>query len=375
MGVHDVECMFNALRPSEAASPLSPTFPTSIPANSALSLRTLAKSFNGKRAVDGISLDVPRGSVFGVIGRSGAGKSTLLRMACLLETPDSGEVYFGSSRVSGLKGSELIAQRRRVGVVFQSFNLFSARTAGGNVAFPLEAAGRNRQEIRDRVRHLLGLVGLEDKIDRPVSHLSGGERQRVAIARALANQPEILFCDEATSALDPETTRSILDLIASLRERLDLTVFMVTHQMEVVRRACEQVAVIENGRVAEVAPAADLFSRPQSQAARHLVEELLPDEIRDIETGGTGSGPLYRLRFGGTSTGSPVLSEFARVFPALDANIMAGTIHNTRAGRSGELIISISPSGGDTAPDPAQTAEAEAWLKAHGVEIEEVQHE
>jgi len=371
--------MFNAQRPGEAAS-LNSSSQTSFQNQNtqipALRLTSLVKSFNGKRAVDTVSLDVPKGSVFGVIGRSGAGKSTLLRMACLLETPDSGSVSYGGTTVSGLKGTELIAERRRVGVVFQSFNLFSARTAGGNVAFPLEAAGWNRQEIRDRVRQLLELVGLSDKIDRPVSHLSGGERQRVAIARALANRPEILFCDEATSALDPETTRSILDLIAELKERLSLTVFMVTHQMEVVRRSCDQVAVIENGRLCEVAPAARLFSRPRSEAARHLVEELLPDEIRDIETGGSGTRPLYRLRFGGSSTESPVLSEFARAFPALDANIMAGTIHSSRAGRAGELIIRLSgqsPSGGG--PQPDEAAAAKAWLEARGVEVEEVRHD
>jgi D-methionine transport system ATP-binding protein len=369
--------MFHAQRPSKAADPLDPSpIPPQNNSSSALSLSSLQKCFNGRYAVDSVSLEVPRGSIFGVIGRSGAGKSTLLRMACLLETPDSGEVRYGDSLVSGLSGQALIEERRRVGVVFQSFNLFSARSAGGNVAFPMEAAGKGKQEIRDRVRLLLELVGLSDKIDRPVSRLSGGERQRVAIARALANRPEILFCDEATSALDPETTRSILDLIADLKERLGLTVFMVTHQMEVVRRSCERVAVMDEGRLAEVAPVAELFSRPRSAAARRLVEELLPDEIREIEAEGDASaaGPLYRLRFASGAAESPLLSRLARAYPGLEANILAGTIHRARGSRSGELIIRFS-SAAPEAASGEEVAAARAWLEERGVEVEEVSHD
>jgi D-methionine transport system ATP-binding protein len=266
--------MFHASRPSKAATPLvslfSPPYSDVVPV---LSLKKLEKCFAGQAAVKDVSLDVPRGAIFGVIGRSGAGKSTLLRMASLLEHPDSGEVLYAGVPVTGLKGPELRAARRRVGVVFQAFNLFSARTAAGNVAFPLEAAGVSRELIRPRVAELLDLVGLPDKAARPVSRLSGGERQRVAIARALALEPEILFCDEATSALDPETTRSILDLIAELKARLGLTVVMVTHQMEVVRRICEEVAVLEAGALVETTSAADLFSRPRTDAARRLVFE------------------------------------------------------------------------------------------------------
>jgi len=239
-----------------------------------------------------------------VVGRSGAGKSTLLRIAALLEKPDTGEVLYRDSPVQGLSGEALRGARRRVGVVFQSFNLFSARTALGNVAFPLEAAGaswrpgpsgdaivtgaigpsgaagaagearRTRADgraIRDRAMELLELVGLPDKALRPVSRLSGGERQRVAIARALSLEPEILFCDEATSALDPETTRSVLDLIVELRDRLGLTVVMVTHQLEVVRRVCDRVAVLDSGVLAEVLPAGELFRSPSSPEARRLV--------------------------------------------------------------------------------------------------------
>lgn len=311
--------MFHAERPIEAAHQLvslpSSPLPDS-PVEVALSVRHLGKRYaeqagSGLRdrspvsleaaisasrpALSDVSFDVERGLVFGIVGRSGAGKSTLLRIAALLEKPDMGDVLYGDSPVQGLSGEELRKARRRVGVVFQSFNLFSARTALGNVAFPLEAAGNSwspgrgetagatgaagegpgsradSRAIRERSMELLKLVGLPDKAMRPVSRLSGGERQRVAIARALSLEPEILFCDEATSALDPETTRSVLDLIVELRDRLGLTVVMVTHQLEVVRRVCDRVAVLDAGVLAEVLPAGELFRSPASPEARRLV--------------------------------------------------------------------------------------------------------
>lgn len=305
--------MFHAERPIEAAHSL--VSPPSSPLSDnhgkvALSLRHLGKSYaehagvtgrNGsavsfeagiqasKPALSDVSLTVERGLIFGIVGRSGAGKSTLLRIAALLEKPDTGEVFYGDSPVQGLSGKALRRARRRVGVVFQSFNLFSARTALGNVAFPLEAASgswssgpcgdvsdvheplTDKRMIRERAMELLELVDLPDKAMRPVSRLSGGERQRVAIARALSLEPEILFCDEATSALDPETTRSVLDLIVKLRDRLGLTVVMVTHQLEVVRRVCDRVAVLDEGVLAEVLSANELFRSPSSPEARRLV--------------------------------------------------------------------------------------------------------
>jgi D-methionine transport system ATP-binding protein len=222
-----------------------------------------------------VSVSVPTGKIFGVIGKSGAGKTTLIRIASLLEKPDSGSVAYAGTPVSGLKGAALLEARRQAGFVFQNFNLFASRTVSGNVAFPLEAAKWHKNDIESRVSELLDLVGLSDKKDRPANKLSGGERQRVAIARALANHPRILFCDEATSALDPETTRSILDLIRSLRDRFGLTVVMVTHQMEVVRRICDEVAILSGGIVVEQGDVRSVFERPRSDMARRLVSEVL----------------------------------------------------------------------------------------------------
>lgn len=358
--------MFHARRPDGAASRLDPSS-HKIPTESesslyALQIKGLRKSFEGVDVVKGVSLEVPRGSIYGVIGKSGAGKTTLLRMACLLEPPTAGEVFYGGRLVSGLENGELLAARRRAGVVFQAFNLFSSRTAAGNVAFPLEAAGAPKREIRERVTRLLELVGLPEMADRPVGRLSGGERQRVAIARSLANEPEILFCDEATSALDPGTTRSVLDLIASIRDKLGLTVVMVTHQMEVVRRACDYVAVLDSGAVAESGEVAELFAHPRSLAGRRLVEEHLPDEAREIEE--EGLSPRFRLRFEGDSASRPILSTLSRNFP-VEANILSGTIHEIRGRRSGELIVEL-------AGDEAAVASAKAWLAGEGVVVEGV---
>lgn len=240
----------------------------------AFELCGIRKSFGPHTVLGGVSLSVPSGRICGIIGRSGAGKTTLIRIASLLEKADAGEIFYSGASVSGAKGKELIQARRKAGFVFQNFNLFSSRTVAGNVAFPLEAAGWAKPEIRARVDELVELVGLADKAERPAGRLSGGERQRVAIARALANNPKILFCDEATSALDPETTRSILDLIQSLRRRFGLTVLMVTHQMEVVKRICDDVAIISGGSIVESGPVASVFAGPRTETARRLVAEV-----------------------------------------------------------------------------------------------------
>lgn len=322
-----------------------------------LELRSLYKSFAGKPVVSDASVSVRPGVVYGVIGRSGAGKSTLLRMAALLETPDSGVALYGGSPVTGLAGGDLLLARRRAGVVFQSFNLFSSRTAAGNVAFPLEAAGAPKDAVRERVAMLLDMVGLADKADRPVGRFSGGEKQRVAIARALANEPEILFCDEATSALDPETTRSVLDLILSIRDRLGLTVLMVTHQMEVVRRACDEIAVMEAGRIVETGTVESLFSSPRTKAAKRLVADLLPVEAEELE-----DGPVCRLRFSGKSASQPILSRLSREFP-VEVNILRGTIHEAGGSRFGELVVTFQG-------DDAAIAAAKGWLTAQGIVVE-----
>lgn len=239
----------------------------------------ISKNFGNNAVLGNISLSVPKGCIHGIIGKSGAGKTTLIRIAGLLEKPDSGSVWYEGidTPIHLLHGHALLEARRKTGFVFQGFNLFASRTAAENVAFPLEAAGWQRPQIQARVAELLELVGLADKAERPAMRLSGGEKQRIAIARALANRPSILLSDEATSALDPETTRSVLDLIRSLRGMLGLTVIMVTHQMEVVRRICDTVSVIEGGTIVEQGLVADVFTHPKSSAAKAFLEEAHHD--------------------------------------------------------------------------------------------------
>jgi len=273
--------MFHAKRPEQAATldalALTPTLSPSNqphPERPALELRDIGKSFGPHKVLGGVSLSVPSGRIYGIIGRSGAGKTTLIRIASLLEKPEVGDVRYGGVSVSGARGAELLAARRKAGFVFQNFNLFSSRTVFGNVAFPLEAAGCGKLLTRKRVEDLVELVGLSHKLESPSGRLSGGERQRVAIARALANNPRILFCDEATSALDPETTSQILDLIRSLRDKLGLTVLMVTHQMDVVRRVCDDVAIIADGSIVERGEVAAVFAGPRTETARRLVAEV-----------------------------------------------------------------------------------------------------
>jgi len=340
-------------------------------------LAGLTKTYKSLTAVNGVDLAIPSNTVYGIIGKSGAGKSTLVRLISLLEQADVGEIWYGNRRVDNLPAQELIAQRRRIGMIFQNFNLFSSRDAAGNIAYPLEIAGVPRKEIARRVDELLTLVGLESRGSAPISTLSGGQKQRVAIARALAVRPEILFCDEATSALDPQTTRSILDLIKRLQREMNLSVVMITHQMEVVRDACEQVAVLDEGRVVETGAVADVFSNPQTAITREFLSHLNPMESAPMAKASlaattpapnadivrwSAEGGAYTLRFRGELTGEPVLSRLCRRFN-VEVNIRAGGVQNVGDVAVGTLIADIT--GEETEVDGAL-----AYLAHSGVTVE-----
>lgn len=230
-------------------------------------------------ALRDVSLRVEPGEIFGIIGRSGAGKSSLVRTINLLNRPTSGRVLVGGRDLTQLAGGELRAARREIGMIFQHFNLLSSRTVYENVALPLELAGSSKKEIRARVEPLLELVGLAALRDRYPSQISGGQKQRVGIARALANHPKVLLSDEATSALDPETTRSILALLQRINREMNLTIVLITHQMQVVRQIARRVAVIDAGRIIEQGPVDEVFSNPQHEVTRSLVDELMPQDI------------------------------------------------------------------------------------------------
>ena len=234
-------------------------------------LKNISKSYGNVAAVRQLSLSVPPGCIYGIIGRSGAGKSSLLRVMSLLETPDSGEVYYGGERVDTLTGRALLERRRKMGMIFQNFNLLGSRSAAGNIAYPLEIAGFSGKHIERRIAELLDMVGIADKRKARMRELSGGQKQRVAIARALAANPQVLFCDEPTSSLDPQTTRSILALIRDLQQRLNITVVLITHQMEVVREICQMVAVMDAGNIVETGDSVSIFDSPKTEATRELI--------------------------------------------------------------------------------------------------------
>ena len=238
-------------------------------------LKNICKTFiddNKKEvhAVNDVSLTINDGDIFGIIGFSGAGKSTLVRCINLLERPTSGTVEVDGKDLTKLSEKELRESRKKIGMIFQHFNLFPSRTIFGNVAFPLQGSGLSKEEIAAKVRNLLELVGISEKENAYPSQLSGGQKQRVAIARALANDPDILLCDEATSALDPQTTKAILDLLKDLNKKLGITIVVITHEMAVVKEICNKVAVMEKGRVVEEGDVFSIFANPQEALTQNF---------------------------------------------------------------------------------------------------------
>ena len=322
------------------------------------------KRYGELQAVDNISLEIPSNTIFGIIGKSGAGKSTLVRLISLLEPVDSGEIYYGDSRVDTLTGKLLRNQHKKIGMIFQNFNLFASRTAAGNIAYPLEIAGMPKRAIAAKVKEMLNVVGLEGRGDARVSTLSGGQKQRVAIARALAVSPDILFCDEATSALDPQTTRSILELLKRLQKDMNLSVVMITHQMEVVRDCCQQVAVIDNGAVAETGSVREIFSAPKSEVTKDFLMHINPLNPEDTQLiRWSKSGGAYTLRFSGELTSEPVLSKISRDY-GIEFNICAGGMQKVGETVVGTLFVDINGS-------PEDMQKAFAYLNQNGIKVEE----
>ena len=329
-----------------------------------IELKNLAKTYDDLHAVDGVSLSIPSNKIFGIIGRSGAGKSTLVRLISLLEKPDSGEVWFDDERVDSLEKDLLIERRRHIGMIFQNFNLFSSRTAGQNVAYPLEICKVPRNEIKQRVEELLNLVGLGDRVNAPISTLSGGQKQRVAIARALACKPDILFCDEATSALDPQTTRSILSLIKEIQKKMNLTVVMITHQMEVVRDSCDFVAVLKDGQVVEEGTVRDIFRKPKSEVTKDFIAHISSSSNAEEMVYISDSPARYILRFPGKSSDTPVISKLSRELN-VDFNIIGAGMHRVGKEDIGSLTCDITG-------DEEAVKEAIRQLKKSRISVEEV---
>ena len=305
-----------------------------------IELKNLNKMFKagGKevKAVDGINLSVPEGSIYGVIGSSGAGKSTLIRCVNLLERPTSGQVVVDGQDLMQLTDNQLREARRNIGMIFQHFNLLSSRTVYDNIALPLELAGASKAEIAEAVTPLLELTGLSDKHDNYPSQLSGGQKQRVAIARALASKPKVLLCDEATSALDPQTTASILALLKDINRQFKITVLIITHEMDVVKSICDSVAILSHGRLIEENGVEQFFLNPQTDLAREFVRSAIHEKpVAEVESRfqqekTEGANPVIRITFIGQRVVEPLITQAARKFDTdfviLQADIE--TVHN-----------------------------------------------
>ncbi|WP_419237240.1 methionine ABC transporter ATP-binding protein MetN [Photobacterium leiognathi subsp. mandapamensis] len=297
-----------------------------------IEIKQLNKVFyQGDKAINALSdinLTIQQGTIFGVIGSSGAGKSTLIRCVNLLECPSNGQVIVDGVDLTTLSNQKLTLARRKIGMIFQHFNLLSSRTVFENVALPLELANTDKATIKAKVTELLALVGLADKHLSYPSNLSGGQKQRVAIARALASDPKVLLCDEATSALDPATTHSILELLQEINRKLNLTILLITHEMDVVKRICSEVAIIGGGKLVEQGSVGDIFSHPKTELAKDFIRSTLDLSIpadyqaRMTPTQVENSFPLIRLEFTGASVDAPLISQVTRKFN-LDISILS----------------------------------------------------
>ncbi|MBP5107026.1 methionine ABC transporter ATP-binding protein [Pseudomonas protegens] len=313
----------------------------------------LGKTYQGQQgpvqALHGIDLAIQRGEVFGIIGRSGAGKSSLIRTINRLEQPSSGRVLIDQVDIGDFDEDRLVALRRRIGMIFQHFNLMSAKTVWHNVELPLKVAGVPKAERERKVRELLELVGLKDKHRAYPAQLSGGQKQRVGIARALVHDPEILLCDEATSALDPETTQSILGLLKEINQRLGLTIILITHEMAVIRDICDRVVVLEHGRIVEQGPVWEVFGNPQHEVSKTLLAPLqhgLPEELQNrLQSHPTSSEAalVLSLRFTGSSHEEP---DLAALFGALGGRVrlLQGGVERIQGHALGQLLLAVQGS-------------------------------
>ena len=334
-----------------------------------IEIQNLTKTFltadNKVEALKNINLKINDGEIYGIIGMSGAGKSTLVRCINMLERPTTGKILIDGKDIGAMTPAELRKFRRDITMIFQGFNLLMQKNCLANVCFPLELAGVKKEQAKKRAYELLELVGLPDKAKVYPAQLSGGQQQRVAIARALATEPKFLLCDEATSALDPKTTRSILKLIRDINQRLGITVIVITHQMSVVEEICSRVAILENGEVVEEGDVTDVFSHPNSQAAKHMVFPESEDEISLL-----GSGErIIRVVFNGApAAGTPVITQMA-IDEQIAANILYASTRCAGERVYGKMLLGLPD-------DDAIVKKAIAYLtKGDDIASEEVKND
>ncbi|WP_067839673.1 methionine ABC transporter ATP-binding protein [Amphibacillus sediminis] len=336
-----------------------------------IELKHVSKTFESKHqqvvALNDVSLQVNKGEIFGVIGYSGAGKSTLVRCVNFLEKPSSGQVIVNGKDLGQMTVEQLRAARQNIGMIFQGFNLLKTATVYDNIAIPLKLTGVPADQIKEKVEKYLAIVGLSDKKAVFPNQLSGGQKQRVAIARALSHEPEVLLSDEATSALDPETTDSILSLLLKINRELGITILLITHEMHVIQKICDRVAVMENGQIIEQGHVIDIYTHPENTTTEKFVSSIFPSDIPiEIITELEKQGPIIQLTFVGPSADQPALSMLSKQFD-IHTNILSGNIVQLKDQPFGKLIAHIKGA-------KVETDKALNYLREQGVQVSEVKH-
>ncbi len=316
------------------------------------------KGRNEVAALQDINLKINKGDIYGIIGLSGAGKSSLIRCINRIEEPTEGDIWVNNINMVNLKPAQLREARKKMGMIFQSFNLLNSKTVFENIAFPLRLNKVPEKTIKEKVNSLLDLVELTDKINVYPSQLSGGQKQRVGIARSLANEPDVLLCDEATSALDPKTTQQILNLLKHINRNFGLTIVVITHEMEVIKEICNRVAILESGRVIEEGNTIDIFSHPGNEITKHFVEQhqTLPEEFL--------KGNILNLSFMHGTAHEPIISKVVKNFD-VEVNILSGKIEFIQEKQIGKLTVEITV-------DPHKLLDIITYLEENNVRVEVV---
>lgn len=333
-----------------------------------IELKNISVDFKDKghtvHAVDDVSLHINKGEVFGIVGLSGAGKSTLVRVINLLQKPTKGQVIINGEDITNLSGSKLRKKRLNIGMIFQHFNLISGKTIYENIEFVLKADNYPKEKRKERIEELLKLVNLSDKRDSYPSNLSGGQKQRVGIARALANNPEILLCDEATSALDLENTDEIINLLKDIKEKTDITIVFITHEMDVAKRLFDRVAVMSSGKIVEINDVYSIFSNPQHEVTKSLVERNsnmeLPKEVFNL----IKEGEIIKVNYKGDESLNPVISEAVKSFK-VHISVIHGKIDYIGGKPLGSLIINIIG-------EKEEIAKAKEFIKENSFQTERI---
>ena len=343
-----------------------------------IEFKNVSKVFNTNNvkfeAIKNVNMKIKTGKIFGMIGYSGAGKTTLIRMINGLEVPTKGQITINNKDISNYSKEDLRLRRQKIGMIFQHFNLLWSKTVLQNIIFPMQIAGINKNEQIKKAQKLIELVGLNGKEDMYPAELSGGQKQRVGIARALANDPDILLSDEATSALDPKTTVEILNLLADINKRMNITIVLITHEMNVISTICDEVAVLDKGVIVESGLVSEVFKKPQAKITKQFIatendfnsisnqngiSELLEQRPKLI---------VYRLVFSGKQTNEPVISNLVHKLENVDINILSGNLNHTREGLIGTLFLEIK------GPDE-QVKTAIDELEKKGIQVEVLSNE